>query len=87
MSLKDKFDELPEGIESGDVTELRRALMRTQKKLMETKQKVDDLVAATHTAAYDATLSFGKIAPVTEPKFAKTNKNNIIGVLTIEILH
>ena len=74
MSLQDKFDELTEGVESGDVTELRRALMRTQKKLMETKQKVDDLVAATHTAAYDATLSFGKITPVAEPKFAKTNK-------------
>jgi len=51
MSLKKALDELPEDIESGDVTELRRALMRTQKKLMETKQKVDDLVAATHTAA------------------------------------
>ena len=74
MSLKKQLDELPEDIESGDVTELRRALMRTQKKLMETKQKVDDLVAATHTAAYDATLTFGKIQPVTEPKIAKSSK-------------
>jgi hypothetical protein len=74
MSLKKQLDELPEDIESGDVTELRRALMRTQKKLMETKQKVDDLVAATHTAAYDATLSFGKIPPVAEPKIAKSSK-------------
>ena len=74
MSLKKQFEELPEDIESKDVTELRQALMRTQKKLMETKQKVDDLVAATHTAAYDATLSFGKIPPVAEPKFAKSSK-------------
>ena len=74
MSLKKALDELPEDIESGDVTELRRALMRTQKTLMETKQKVDDLVAATHTAAYDATHSFGKISLVAEPKIAKSSK-------------
>jgi hypothetical protein len=74
MSLKDSFEELPEDIESKDVTELRRALMRTQKKLMETKQKVDDLVAATHEAAYDATLSFGKVSPVPEPKISNTKK-------------
>jgi hypothetical protein len=74
MSLQDKFDELPEGIESSDVIELRKALMRTQKKLMETKQKVDDLVAATHTAAYDATLAAGKIENVPEPKLEKNKK-------------
>lgn len=74
MSLKDKFEELPEGVESSDVTELRRALMRTQKKLLETKQRVDDLVAATHQAAYDATLAAGKIEPVKEPQLPKHKK-------------
>jgi hypothetical protein len=73
MSLEKRLNDLPEGIESSDVSELRRALMRTQKKLMETKQKVDDLVEATHNAAYDATLSAGAINPVPEPKFAKGN--------------
>jgi hypothetical protein len=74
MSLQKRFDDLPEGIESSDVVELRRALMRTQKKLMETKQKVNDLVEATHNAAYDAMLVSGRIENVAEPKLAKTNK-------------
>jgi hypothetical protein len=74
MTLQDKFDQLPEGIESSDVTELRKALMRTQKKLMETKQKTDDLVTATYTAAYDAMLATGKIPNVPEPKLEKSTK-------------
>lgn len=74
MSLEKRLNDIPEGIESTDVTELRRALMRTQKKLLETKQKTDDLVEATHNAAYDATLSAGPIVNVIEPKFDKNNK-------------
>ena len=74
MSLEDKFSALPEGIESNDVLELRRALMRTQKKLLQTKQKVDDLVEATRQAAYDATLAAGAIEPVKEPTLEKSNK-------------
>lgn len=74
MSLSGQFDELPEGIESNDVVELRKALMRTQKKLMETKQKTDDLVEATQNASYDATLSAGPITNVPEPKLEKGKK-------------
>jgi hypothetical protein len=64
MSIKERFDELPEGIESSDVVELRNALIRTQKQLQKTKQRTDELVEATQTAAYDAMLSMGKISPV-----------------------
>jgi hypothetical protein len=68
MSLKDSLDKLPEGIESAEVKELRAALMRLQKKLMQSKQRVDDLVEATHNAAYGAQLTMGAIAPVPVPK-------------------
>jgi len=64
MSLDKRFDEMPEGIESEDVRELRHALIRIQKQLLKTKQKTDELVEATQQAAYDAVLSMGKIAPV-----------------------
>ncbi len=64
MSLKDAFDELPEGVESSDVKELRDALIRVQKQLKITKQRTDELVQASHQAAYDAMLSMGKILPV-----------------------
>jgi len=74
MSLDKQFSDLPEGIESSDVLELRKALMRTQKKLMETKHKVDELVEATHNAAFDAMLSSGPINNVPEPVFSKGSK-------------
>jgi hypothetical protein len=63
MTLNERFEELPEGVESTDVKELRAALIRTQKQLIKTKQKTDELVEATHQAAYDAMLSLGKITP------------------------
>jgi len=81
VSLDKHFSELPEGIESNDVIELRKALMRTQKKLMETKQKVDDLVEATHNAAYDATLSAGPINPVTAPTPFKGKKTGEVALM------
>ena len=70
MSLKESLDNLPEGIESVEVKELRVALMRLQKKLIQSKQRVDDLVEATHNAAYGAQLTMGAIAPVPAPKIA-----------------
>ena len=71
MSLKDQFDELPEGVESSDVKELRDALIRVQKQLQKQKQRTDELVTASHQAAYDAMLSMGKIANVTPPVIDK----------------
>lgn len=77
MSLEDKFNSLPEGIESDDVRELRAALMRLQKQLLKAKTKTDDLVAATHQAAYDAMLTYGPIAPVKEPAKDKRTKTEV----------
>jgi hypothetical protein len=67
MALKDTFDNLPEDIESKDVTELRKALMRTQKQLSDTKKKKDDFTAAVVQAAHDAMLSMGAVPPVPVP--------------------
>lgn len=67
MSLKDQFENLPEEIESVDVKELRQALMRLQKQLRQSKERTQDLVEASHQAAYDAMLTMGKIEPVAIP--------------------
>jgi hypothetical protein len=80
MSLEDKFSALPEGIESTDVIELRRALMRTQKKLLQTKQRSDELVEATHQAAYDAMLAMGTIPPVPEPQLPPHSKRQEVAL-------
>ena len=74
MALEDKFNALPEGVESEDVAELRRALMRVQKQLLQAKQRTDELVEVTHQAAYDATLGMGPITPVKVPDLAKSKK-------------
>lgn len=74
MSLEDNLNNLPEGIESEDVKELRNALYRLQKQLIKAKTRNEDLVEATHQAAYDAMLAMGPIKPVGEPKVAKGGK-------------
>jgi hypothetical protein len=67
MSLKDKFEELPDDIESNDIKELRSAMLRLQKQLKQAKERTEDLVHTTHQAAFDAMLTFGKITPVKDP--------------------
>jgi hypothetical protein len=74
MSLEDNLKNLPEGIESSDVKELRNALFRLQKQLIKAKTRNEDLVEATHQAAYDAMLSYGPIKPADVPEVAKGNK-------------
>lgn len=74
MSLEDSLANLPEGIESQDVKELRLALFRLQKQLLKAKTRNEDLVEATHQAAYDAMLAMGPLKPVAEPKVAKGSK-------------
>jgi Tfp pilus assembly protein PilO len=66
MSLEKRFEDLPEGIESDDIKELRSAILRLQKQLKQAKERNEDLVFATNQAAYDAMLTFGKIVPVPE---------------------
>ena len=67
MSLEDQFKQMPEGIESADVKDLRNVIMRLQKQLLKAKTKTDDLVEATHQAAYDAMLTFGPIQETKTP--------------------
>jgi hypothetical protein len=67
MTLDKRLEEIPEGIESSDVRELRNVIMRLQKQLLKAKTKTDDLVEATHQAAYDAMLTLGSIPPVAKP--------------------
>jgi hypothetical protein len=74
MSLEKQFSNLPEGIESENVDELRSALIRTQKQLLKAKAKTEELVVATQQAAYDAMLSMGPIKPTLAPKITKADK-------------
>ena len=68
MSLAKRIDDLPEGIESSDVKELRQALLRVQKQLVQAKDRNEQVVEATYRGAYDAMLSMGKVPPVISPK-------------------
>jgi hypothetical protein len=73
VDLESKFNDLPEGIESSDVRELRQALMRVQQQLLQAKQRTNELVEVTQQAAHDAVLAMGPIAPV-QPKEAVKDK-------------
>ena len=80
MALEDRFNALPEGIESEDVGELRRALMRVQKQLISAKQRTDELVEITHQAAHDATLAMGPITAVPAPKLTSSKKKSEVAL-------
>lgn len=80
MALEDRFNALPEGIESEDVGELRRALMRVQKQLISAKQRTDELVEITHQAAHDATLAMGPIIAVPAPKLTASKKKSEVAL-------
>lgn len=74
MDLEDKFADLPEGIESSDVKELRQALMRVQQQLLQAKQRTNELVEVTQQAAHDAVLAMGPINPVKPREATKSKK-------------
>ena len=80
MSLADRINEIPEGIESSDVVELRKALMRVQKQLLQAKDRTDELVEVTHQAAHDAVLGMGEIKPVAERKLLKGKKKSEVAL-------
>jgi hypothetical protein len=80
MSLEDRINELPEGIESNDVIELRKALIRIQKQLLKTKQKTDELVEATYQASFDAMLTLGAVPITPAPTLPKGNKTNEVAL-------
>jgi hypothetical protein len=71
MSLEEQFNEMPEGIESKDVKELRQVILRLQKQLKKAKERTEELVETTHQAAYDAMLTYGSIKTVESPAIDK----------------
>jgi len=80
MSLKEQFDEMPEGIESNDVKELRQALIRLQKQLKKAKERTEELVETTQQAAYDAMLTLGKYEPIVAPIPVKSKKHGEVAL-------
>jgi len=68
MSLEKRLQDMPEGIESQDVKELRQVILRLQKQLKQSKERSEDLVEATHRGAYDAMIALGAVPPVSAPK-------------------
>jgi hypothetical protein len=71
MSLEEQFAEMPDGIESKDVKELRQALLRLQKQLKKAKERTEELVETTQQAAYDAMLTYGPLKNATVPEIDK----------------
>jgi hypothetical protein len=67
MSLEKFFEEMPEGVESSDVKELRDVIFRLQKQLKKAKERTEDLVESTYQGAHDAMVSLGKVSPVVAP--------------------
>lgn len=81
MSLKEQADLLPEGIESKDVVELRKSLMRVQKQLSHVKKNNADFTEAIVNAAHDAMLSYGPIPKVVAPKKDTRTKKAEVALL------
>jgi hypothetical protein len=81
MSLSDKFNNLPAGIEAETLDELREVIFRLQKQLKKSKEKTEDLVEATYQGAYDAYVATGSFKPISEPKvLTKSKKTNEVAL-------
>lgn len=66
--ISKSLEELPEGIESNEVKELQKTLMRVQRQFSDLKKKRDDFTSAVVQAAHDAMLSAGPMLPIIAPK-------------------
>lgn len=62
------------------VNELRVALLRTQKQLAKTKDRTDELIAATIQACKDATLGFGPMPAIAKPAIDKRRRKNEVAL-------
>ena len=67
-AIKKSLEELPEGIESDEIQEVKKALIRLQKQFADSKIRRADYVEALHQGAYDAMVVLGKVKDVTPPK-------------------
>lgn len=79
MSLSEDLNKL-EKDNDPEIVELRRALQRAQKQLLQQKQRTDELVEATIQASYDAVLATGGIALVKEPAADKRKSKNEVAL-------
>ena len=62
------------------ISDLRQALVRTQKELNKSKQRTDELVHATIQACKDATLALGPMKPIEGPAIDKRRKRNEVAL-------
>lgn len=62
------------------ISDLRQALVRTQKELNKSKQRTDELVHATIQACKDATLALGPMKPIEGPAVDKRRKRNEVAL-------
>ena len=67
MSIKKRVEDLPEGIESVELKEVRASMLRLQKKYSSLKNERIDLLDAVYRGAWDAMLTMGPIKPVAIP--------------------
>jgi len=68
VSIKKALDELPEGIESREITEVKEVLLRTQKNLIDSKKRGAEYTQAIQQGSYDAMVTLGKVPLVVIPK-------------------
>jgi hypothetical protein len=73
VSKNEKLSKLatPPAPEDEQLAEVRRALLKTQRKLAQTKAKIGDLVEATQNAAREACLAQGRFEVTPAPKASK----------------
>lgn len=77
MALTDDLEQL-QSDSTPAIAELRRALERTQKALLQAKDRTERLVTVTHEAAYDAVLSMGPLMHTpTPPKDARRKQTEV----------
>ena len=67
-AISKTLSELPEGVESQELTEVKNALMRTHKQLLDGKKRGVEYVNAVHQGAFDAMVVLGRVKEVEPPK-------------------
>lgn len=80
-TIKKSLEDMPEGIESQDVKELQKTLMRVQRQFSDHKKKRDDFTQAVVQAAHDAMLSAGPMLPIVAPKKDTRTKKAEVALL------
>ena len=85
MSLKDDLEQI-EKDNDPQVTELRKALVHTQKQLAKIKNRQEEITEAVSRAVYEAMLAMGPVKPVEAPKFLKTKAKAEVALL-LSLIH